>query len=145
MQIDNGLRFQNDVQLLTTGASTNVVDLSIARDIGTGKQVWCVAVVTTAFTDGGSDSTMAVKLQTDNDEAFGSATDAQALGTFAALSAAGTRIAVPIGPNILNERYARLYYTVANGDLTTGKFTSFLCTDLQQWVAYANAYTIVTP
>ena len=130
-------------QHLTTGASTNIIDHGIARDLGTGEDIYIVAVVTTAFTDAGSDSTMTLTLETDNDVAFGSPTTAaQTLGVFAALSAVGTILIAKLQPGALNEQYSRVKYTVANGDLTTGKFTVALTKDIQKYVSYARNYTI---
>jgi len=143
MILDAQLLFDEAAQHLTTEASTNIVDLSIARDIGSGEDLYFVILVSTAFTDGGSDSTQSITLETDNDSAFGSPTTAaQTVGTFAALSAVGTRLVVKLQPEKINERYMRVKYTVANGDLTTGNFTAFLCKDVDRAVAYAHSYVI---
>jgi hypothetical protein len=64
------------------------------------------------------------------------------LPVFAALAAIGvTRIGF-LPPVAVNERYSRVFYTVANGNLTTGSFDAFLVQDIQQFVAYADAVTI---
>jgi hypothetical protein len=49
---------------------------------------------------------------------------------------------VPIAVDTMDERYARLYYTVASGALSTGKITAFITKDIQKFIAYAAGYTI---
>jgi hypothetical protein len=142
MFIDGQLLFDDDTEHLTTEAGTNVIDLGGAEDLGYGEPLWFVAIVTTAFTDGSSNSTMALTLETDTADTFGSATTVQTLGTFAALSAVGTRIVARVQPFATPERYLRLKYTVANGDLTTGKFTAFITKDVQNATVYPDSITI---
>jgi hypothetical protein len=48
----------------------------------------------------------------------------------------------PLGPGDLNLRYARLKYTPANGDLSTGSFTAFITKDIQKYASYADGITI---
>lgn len=143
MLIDAENRYSNAQAITSAVASANIIDHGIARDIGTGENLYLVAVVTTAFTDTGSNSTLTVTLETDNDEAFGSPTlAAQTLGTFGALSAIGATLIARLQPGAVNERYSRLYYTPNNGDLSAGAITAFLTHDIQKFVAYANGYTI---
>ncbi len=141
------VRFDNAAAHLTTEASDDIIDWSsVGRDIGTGETLYIVAVVTTAFTDAGSDSTMTLVLETDALEAFGSATTAQTIGTFAALSAVGSRLAVKLDPGVLasTEQFMRIGYTVAGGDLTTGAFTTYITHNIESWKAYPDGYTITT-
>lgn len=134
----------SDAQAITASAgSTHIIDHGIARDLGTGEDIYLVVLVDVAMTDGSSDSTVAVTLETDDDVAFGSPTlAAQTLGTFAALSAIGAIKYAKLQPGAINERYSRVYYTVANGNLTTGSFTAFLTKDIHKYVTYAKGYTI---
>jgi len=133
----------SDAQAVTaSAASTNLIDLGADRDLGTGKPVYVVVQVDVAMTDSGSDSTITVTAQTDAAAAFGSPTTAQTLGTFAALSAIGTRLIMALQPGQIVERFLRLYYTAANGSLSTGSFTAYLTTDLQQARTYADNITI---
>lgn len=130
----------SDAQVVTaTAASTNCIDHGAARDFGTGREVYVVVLVDVAMTDGSSDTTIAVTVETDDNEAFSTATVVQTIGTFAALSAIGTVIT---GRVAINERFSRLRYTAANGNLTTGSFTAFLTPDIHKWVAYAKGYTV---
>jgi hypothetical protein len=110
--------------------------------MGVGDHTYAVALVTTAFTDGSSDSTLEVKLQSDNDVAFGSVDSEQILGTFSALAAAGSKLVAQLQVDKINSRYLRGYYTPANGNLTTGAVSLFLVKDIDAITAYANGYTI---
>lgn len=142
MYVDAHNRFSNAQTIAGSAVSTNTIDLSEARNVGVGERLYVVALVATAFTDTGSDSTVTVTMQTDATDAFGSATTTFTLGVFAALSAAGTALMVPIPIDGIDEAVARLYYTVANGNLTTGAITAFVTRDIQKWIAYPDAITI---
>lgn len=142
MILDAALLFDNNVQHLTTEAGTDYIDLGSNRNLGVGEELYFFAVVTVAFTDSGSDSTMTLSLETDDNSSFSSATSAQTIGTFAALSAIGTRLVAKLQPDKIVERYLRLKYTVANGDLSTGKFTAGLTKNIQAFTAYADNITI---
>lgn len=142
MILDAALVFDDNIQHLTTEAGTDYVDLGAIRDVGTGENLYFVIAVTTAFTDASSNSTMAITLETDDNSSFSSATTGQTIGTFAALSAIGTTLIARLQPGALNERYMRVKYTVANGDLSTGKFDAFLTKDVQKYVSYADGITI---
>ena len=142
MYLDAHNLFDDAAAHLTTEASTNLIDLGAIRNIGVGEDIYFVIQVDVAFTDASSNSTMAITLETDDNASFSSATTAQTVGTFAALSAIGTRFAVKLQPDVINERYLRVKYTVANGDLTTGSFTAFLTNGLQAYTSYADGITI---
>lgn len=143
MLIDRQLRFGSAQAITAATASTDLIDLATAnRDLGVGTPLWFVAVVTTAFTDGGSNSTLTVALETDTADSFGSAVTAQTCGTFAALAAVGDRICVPVQPFAADERFIRVYYTPNNGDLSAGAVTAFLTTDPHNWVARPDGFTI---
>ena len=119
----------SDAQAVTaSAASTNVVDLKAAGNIE-GKPYYLHVKVNTAATASG-DATVTFALQTDSDEAFGSATTlwtSAAIGK-AALTAGTEVVRLPINGMPL-KRYTRVYYTVATGPLTAGKFDAFLSAD----------------
>ena len=142
--IDSQLRFSNAQAVTASAASTNVIDLgAVDSDWGPGTPLWIVVHCTTAMTDAGSNSTVAPTLESDTVDTFGSATTIQTLPTFAALSAAGTVVMAALAPMATNERFIRVQYTVANGDLTTGSFTAYITTHaLQNWTAVADGITI---
>lgn len=134
----------SDAQAVTaTAVSTNSIDLSAASiDLGSGENLYIVVVCDVAMTDSGSDSTLAVALVTDSDSALGSATAVQSLGTFAALSAAGTKIVARIQPGLTLEQYIGLSYTPASGNLSTGSFSAYIAKDVDTSKAYADGITI---
>lgn len=131
----------SDAQAVTAAAaSTNYVDLlTTYANTGTGENLYLVVSCDVAMTDSGSDSTLAVALEQDDNSSFSSATALQTIGTFAATSAAGTTKIARIAPGVITERYVRLYFTPANGNLTTGSFTAFITYDVDSWRAYAKS------
>lgn len=126
--------------ITATAASTNCVDLGLNRNIGVGEDLYVGVVVVTAFTDSGSDSTVAVTVV--GGSTTSPATVRQTLGTFAALSAVGTRLVAKLQPDAIIDRYLGLNYTVANGSLTTGALTSFLTHDIDAFTAYASGFVV---
>jgi len=142
MYLDAQLLFSDAQALTVAAASENYVDLGIARDIGTGENLYVVLTVDVALTDSGSDSTVAVILQTDSDSAFGTVVTGQTLFTIAANAAIGTKYIARIQPGGANDRYIRLYYTMADGNLTTGSVTAFITHDIDKYIAYDNNITI---
>ena len=144
MRVDNELIFttSSGQPVTAAAASTDYINVSEARDIGTGQALYVVGIVTVAMTDAGSDSTLNVKLQTDDNTGFSSATDGQDLFTFPATSAIGTVKIARIQPDALDEQYCRTYFTPANGDLTTGTFKVFITDTIQKWKAYPDNVTI---
>ena len=146
MLLDKENQFSS-AQTITTGsdtgiASTNVIDFSQARDIGAGQNLYVVVTCTTAMTDSGSNSTLEVRAQTDDNEAFSSATTSAVVGTFPALSAIGTKIVRRIDPGMFNERYGRLFYISANGALSTGAFSAHVVETADVYTMYPDAITI---
>lgn len=137
----------SDAQAITaSAASTNSIDLGVARNIGNATDLYLVFVVTTAFTDAISDSTVTPSLQTDDNSAFSSAATIRTFETFAALTAKNTTRVYKLEPRDsaggLFEQYIRVYYTVAGGDLSTGAISAFLTADAQVWKAYASNFVV---
>ena len=124
--IDRQQRFSLAQAITATAVSTDHMNLRAVRDLFVGSTLWLINLVTVAFTDAGSDSTVTVTMESDDAAAFPSATVVQSFGTFAALAAIGARLQVPIAPFLVDEQFIRLRYTVANGNLTTGSITSWI-------------------
>lgn len=124
--LDQNLFFDENAEQLTTSGSTNVVDLNDVRNIAAGQPLYVESLVRTAMTDASSDSTMTLTVETDDNAAFSSPTSLQTIGTFAATSASGTKLSVALAITDSYQRYIRVKYTVANGNLTTGKFSTYL-------------------
>lgn len=139
---DAQLTYSQDQAVTAAAASTNVLDHGAIRNLGVGRRMFIVIVCTLAMTDSGSDSTLAVTIETDDAAAFGSATTTRTLGTFAAASPAGTRIVAALAAGDINEQFSRLKYTPANGNLTTGSFTAFITDNPGETTQYNDAITI---
>ena len=141
MMYDKLNTFGIDQAVTTTAASTDIVDLGAARDIGNGEPLELVILVTQSVTAAGA-ATVTFTLETDDNAAFSSPVvlaNSGAIGK-AALGA-GTevlRVKVPLDA----ERYLRTNYTVATGPLTAGTFTAFLAHDRQASRAYASGFTV---
>lgn len=143
MYVDSQLLF-SDAQAITAAAgSTNTIDLSAVRDIGSGRQLFLVVTIDVAFTDGSSDSTLSVAIEGDSTTTITpDATDT--VLTIPALAAAGAVYVAALSPTLasLQFQYIRLKYTPNNGNLTTGSVTAFLALDVQNAKVYADNITI---
>ena len=151
MYVDKQAEFSDSQAVTATAISTNVMDLvsnasgkNPIRDIGTGQDVYLVVLTTVAATDAGSDATLAVTLESDDNVGLASPTTHFSTGTlaFAAFSPAGTVIAAIKLPSGNYERYLGVRYTVAAGPLTAGQFDAFLTTDINAYRAYARNYVV---
>lgn len=143
MYVDSQLLFSDAQAITATAASTNSIDLGAVRDIGTGKSLYVVCSVDVAFTDAGSDSTLAVALEGDSTTTF-TPDGTDTLFTFSALSAVGTTKIAKLDPGMasLQYRYVQLKYTPAGGNLATGSVTAFITDSVDKYVSYADAITI---
>ncbi len=134
MIIDKELMMSNAQAVTATAASSDVVDLGARLGLengGLSDDLWLQIRVDTAVEASGS-ATVAFALQTADDAAFGSATTLwSSAATGKATLVAGYSVArfkLPIGM----KRYARVYYTVASGPLTAGKFDAFINSGVQE-------------
>lgn len=142
MIADGLLLFSNTQALTAAAASTSYVDLGAVRNIGVGEELYVVLVVDVALTDAGSNSTVTVDLQGDSTTTF-TPDGTQTLFTIAATAAIGTKYIAKISPGAAaNYRYIQLYYTMNNGDLSTGSVTAFITHDPDQYTSYAKGYTV---
>ncbi len=145
MLLDNQTKFSDAQAITASAASDNILDLAVVRNIGAGKNLYLVLFVTTASTDSGSDSTVTPSLQADDNASFSSAATIRTFDTLAALTAAGTKRIYKLEPFTdagTFERYIRLYYTVAGGNLTTGAISAYLTMDEAIWKAYPSGFTV---
>lgn len=149
MILDNDLLFSNAQAITASARSTNVVDTgplftgNLGRNLGVGEPLWIFIDVVVAMTDAGSDSTITVTLETDDNAAFSSAATIATLITIAAVRPAGTMFVfrVPPAQAVPYERFLSLNYTVANGNLTTGSLTAGIVKDVQAWASTASGFT----
>lgn len=138
----DGLLALSAAQAPTTGstASTNVIDLSVARDMGVGDnpamEVLCR--VATTFTSGGA-GTLQVQVQgsTDNSTFY---TMAQSMVyALAALTRGAELINFSLpspGAGQAIPRYLRLLYVIATADMTAGAINAYLVLDRNRQLAY---------
>lgn len=139
MILDAQLLFSDAQSVTATAVSTNVVDMGNAGDHGTGEPLKLQVSLAAAMV--GAGATVAVTIEQDDNEAFSSATTVQTIGTFAAVSAAGTKFVAYLQPGVLTERFIRLRYTVS-GTLTSSSFDAFMLLNNDAVVYYADAITI---
>lgn len=141
MITDELLKFSDAQAVTAAAASTSYLDLGIARDIGAGQLLYVAVSVDVAFTDAGSNSTLTVDLQYDSTTTF-TPDASQTLCSIPALSAIGYKRLIPIAPQEVSYRYAQLYYTPVNGDLTTGSVSASIVLggDLNRY--YASGYSL---
>ncbi len=129
----------------TTPPAAGIIDLGLAaRDVGVGtnKLYWCV-LVTADMTDSGSNSTITPSLRTSATESASALTGSPATiitgQAFPALTKAGTLQINVLPPGAYLE-YLDTYLTLAGGTLDTGKFSSWICTDVPQMSYYASGF-----
>lgn len=143
MYMDGLLLFDTSVALTASAASTNVVDLVNARDMGVGDDpaLDVIVQVTSALLSAGA-TTLTVQFQGSTDNVTYT-TYAQSDAIPKANLTAGAKISMDI-PRIPphaagRPRYLRLNYVVATGPFTGGTITAFIVVDDQQGVGSPNA------
>lgn len=144
MYIDAELKFSDD-QALTgpaTVVSTNIVDLSVDRDIGIGESMAVAIFVTVAADFADADETYQFTVQTDDAEGFPSpVTVIQSAAINGDELGLGATVVLPIG--YTNEQFLRVSYTTAG---TTPAITVdailMPITDITGTVDYASGFTI---
>ena len=153
MLLDTQLSF-GPVQAVTASApSGNAIDITTARNIGVVEPNYMLVTCTVAMTDIGSDSTVTPSLRTSSTATVSGTTLALSgtiftlatLPAFPALSPTGTQRIVALPPaakDLPYKEFLDVYYTVANGNLTTGSFTAQITHDIDANQSYAAGYTI---
>ena len=128
-----------------------VVDLTIGRNIGVGTdKLYLVVLCTTAMTDASSDSTITATLRTSatitgaigvNPALSGTITTVATFpAAFPALTKAGVSMVTTLDPGTYLE-YLDVYFTVANGNLTTGSFSAFITTNVDLQTYYKEGFS----
>jgi len=144
MIIDGLLLFDSAAAVTSTAASTNIVDLVNARDIGVGDDpaMKVMVLVTTAITTTNS-ATLTVSAQGSTDNSTWS-TYVSSPAYAAAALVAGARLFDIDWPRpaagLATPRYIRLYYTVGTGIFSAGAVTAALVLDRDDRVNAAGAY-----
>lgn len=146
MLLDSQLQFDPTATAITTTVvSTNIIDLTNARDMGIGDNptLKVLALVDTTFTTTNS-ATLQVQFQGSTDSSSWS-TYVEGPALAAAALVAGRRlldIDVPRPPSGVSlPRYLRLNYVVGTGVFSAGKLGSWLVIGRDDIVAYPKNYT----
>lgn len=160
MILDTQLMFDPAGTAITaTAASTNILDLSVGRDLGIGDNpaLKILVVPGAAFTAAGA-ATLQIAVQGAPDNGSGAPgtwttyaqTDVLALATLNATGADLNRDLFGIDlpsrpPGITPPRFLRLNYTVATGPMTAGTLQAYLIIGRDDLVGYPNNYTNAYP
>jgi hypothetical protein len=144
MITDKLLRVSTDQAVTTTAVSTDTVDLSVARDMGEGGDLYMNFAMTEAFA--GGTSTNFEVIIADNAALSSNVVVIGASGAIVTASLTlGTNVAVRLNPQIasLGKRYLGARYTVS-GTNSAGKVTADMVTDVQDGKKfYASGFTVV--
>ena len=136
-----------DADTLTTTTGTNnegdVIDSTVARDLGNGQPVYVVFQVDTAVTSGGA-ATVAFQIASDSTTAL--STDGTQTIHFTSRAVpkadlvAGFTMVVPLPLEDLDyERYLGVQAVVGTAALTAGAINAFLTLDPHGWQSYPDA------
>lgn len=136
MMLDAHLQLSNAQAVTTSDASTNTIDLSVDRDIGSGRQLFAVFTVDQTAAAAGA-ATLAFNIVTSASATLGAPSvlvKTESLPV-AELTVGRRPIVVPIPPTVLKslptgQRYLGATYSVGTGPLTAGKFSCWI-TDSQ--------------
>lgn len=145
MILDSLLQFSAAQSLVGSAsvASTNSVDLTSARKIGVGEELFIALEVTTAFASATSVATVTVTLQGSAASNFSSPVN-QVLGTFPALSPIGQTIIQRIQPGSAGDlEFQQLLYTVNNENLTAGAVSAAITHDADLYSSYPRGYSVL--
>ena len=144
MITDKLLRVSDAQAVTTTAVSTDTVDLSVARDIGEGQDLFMNFAVTEAFA--GGTSTNFEVIIADNAALSSNVVVIGASGAIVTASLPlGTNVAVRLNPQIasLGKRYLGARYTVS-GTNSAGKVTADIVMDIQDGKKYyASGFAVV--
>ena len=141
MILDSLLKFSDAQALTATAVSTNVVPLSLDRDIGIGEPMGVVITVGVAADSTTGDETYQFQLQADDNDSFSSASVIGDVTVVAASLAAGDKVVIPIGHS--NEAFLRLNYVL--GGTTPSVTVDALLQPLSMidgTATYASGYSI---
>lgn len=141
MILDAQLLFSDAQALTGTAASTNLIDLGVDRDIGSGQPLAvCIDVDVAADTTSGNE-TYQFDLETDDNSGFSSAVVLARRIIDKASLTAGTKWVMGL-PND-NERYLRLNYTLG-GTTPAITVTAYLIgrEDIDKQANYASGFSI---
>ena len=136
-----------------TANSTNVIDLSLARDVGEGDDLYVSFSVGTAFTAAGA-ATLTPTVVVSAADTRTTPTTLGTGGTIAVASlVAGYTFVIRVNPQLfyssttnssLGLRYLGVIYTVATGPMTAGTITADVVLDIQDGKKFYASGFLVT-
>lgn len=144
MITDKNLRVSTDQAVTTTAVSSDTIDLSVARDIGEGHDLYMNFAVTEAFA--GGTSTNFEVIIADNAALSSNVVVVGASGAIVTADLTlGKNVAVRINPLVgsLGKRYIGARYTVS-GTNTAGKVVADIVETIQDGKKfYASGFSVV--
>lgn len=148
MILDGLLQFSSAQAITAAAASTNYIDVGEARNIGEGKDLYVLTVVTTTLTDGGSNTGTEVHLYGDSTSTFTPDGDQLMFKVPQAAAAGSGPYYGKISPSFVagvlsgNYQFLEIFYTPTGANLTGGAFSTYITTDIAGFIAYKRGYTI---
>ena len=109
MILDSTTLFSDEQTLTATGASTNVIDLGVARDIGKGVPIPMIIQVVSDAT--GTNPTLKADIQISDNEAFSSPVTIASSEVLTSPKA-GDQASIRFIPKGVDKRYVRINYTL---------------------------------
>lgn len=150
MILDKNLCFDTANAITTTRDSTNIIDLSQARDLGTGGgmadiNVWVEVSTTMTSSTTTATLTTAFEVSTDN-STYTTAAQTDAIST-ASLTAGTTILNIKVPARRLLQgdalpRYCKLVYT-CSATFGAGAVSAYLAADRQVNDSYPSGFTVV--
>ena len=125
----------------STVLSTNVIDSSVARDLGNGQPVYLVIQIDTTVTSDGA-ALIQFRLRSDAAAAIHATTSTAHVDTGAipkATLVAGYTQVIPLPMGTTYERYIGVQHIVSAATTTAGTYSAFLTLDPTGWTAYPDA------
>jgi hypothetical protein len=139
MYIDKKLKLCDSQAVTVSAASSDSVDLGAAGKLGLLGLMVCITVIEAATAAGAA--TVQIGLQCDDASSFASAKDALLTRAIPKTELTlGKQIFIPLPPD-LDEQHVRLYFTVATGPLTAGKFSAAIVEAADVYKAYPSVST----
>jgi hypothetical protein len=143
MILDKDLQFSASQAVTTDAASTNLIDLGVARNIFDGEPMAVLLSIETAADGTTTDETYEFQIETDDNSSFSSATDLLAHSIGYASLTAGSLHVLPIPVGAAVERYLRLNYNTG-GTSPSVTLSAYLVplNSVVKYKAYADGITI---
>jgi len=139
MILDKSNTFCSAQAVTASAASADIIDLGAARDIGMSAPLYVMITCSETALSAGA-TTVSFDLQTDDSAAFSSPAVRATTGAVGKASLTNGMepiyIAIPPGTN---EQFIRLFFTVATGPLTAGRFSASIVRGPQRNQAYPDA------